>query len=122
MERFVQPEWRIRDVARAAVADEALSRPDWTSSVPRDPGLLWLDKNENRDPDLAIVTARVVAEVLAGAGSRWLNTYPDSTPLYEKLASYVGCTPRNLMLAAGSDGRSEERRVGKECRSRWSPY
>ena len=23
---------------------------------------------------------------------------------------------------AFSDGRSEERRVGKECRSRWSPY
>ena len=22
----------------------------------------------------------------------------------------------------GPDGRSEERRVGKECRSRWSPY
>ena len=21
-----------------------------------------------------------------------------------------------------NDGRSEERRVGKECRSRWSPY
>ena len=29
------------------------------------------------------------------------------------------------MKAAGYDGielRSEERRVGKECRSRWSPY
>src|SRR5690349_23069763 len=25
-------------------------------------------------------------------------------------------------LAAGSNRRSEERRVGKECRSRWSPY
>src|SRR2546422_5029749 len=24
--------------------------------------------------------------------------------------------------AAAGDGRSEERRVGKECRSRWSPY
>ena len=24
--------------------------------------------------------------------------------------------------AATYDGRSEERRVGKECRSRWSPY
>ena len=24
--------------------------------------------------------------------------------------------------AAGDDFRSEERRVGKECRSRWSPY
>ena len=23
---------------------------------------------------------------------------------------------------AASDDRSEERRVGKECRSRWSPY
>ena len=24
--------------------------------------------------------------------------------------------------ASGFIGRSEERRVGKECRSRWSPY
>src|SRR5258708_4752007 len=28
---------------------------------------------------------------------------------------------RGVMRAAGR-GRSEERRVGKECRSRWSPY
>src|SRR5258705_7485163 len=26
------------------------------------------------------------------------------------------------LLLAAQDGRSEERRVGKECRSRWSPY
>src|SRR6185312_16522467 len=26
------------------------------------------------------------------------------------------------VLVAGGDDRSEERRVGKECRSRWSPY
>src|SRR2546426_9213489 len=25
-------------------------------------------------------------------------------------------------IAGGNDERSEERRVGKECRSRWSPY
>src|SRR2546422_7517350 len=25
-------------------------------------------------------------------------------------------------ISLTSDGRSEERRVGKECRSRWSPY
>src|SRR2546429_399313 len=25
-------------------------------------------------------------------------------------------------VGAGGNGRSEERRVGKECRSRWSPY
>ena len=27
-----------------------------------------------------------------------------------------------LELFSGSNVRSEERRVGKECRSRWSPY
>ena len=27
-----------------------------------------------------------------------------------------------LDLAVHNTGRSEERRVGKECRSRWSPY
>src|SRR3989454_5680284 len=26
------------------------------------------------------------------------------------------------VVRIGQDGRSEERRVGKECRSRWSPY
>src|SRR2546427_5064307 len=29
---------------------------------------------------------------------------------------------RTRIAGANSDGRSEERRVGKECRSRWSPY
>ena len=28
----------------------------------------------------------------------------------------------NGYLKAGDLARSEERRVGKECRSRWSPY
>src|ERR1039458_4002925 len=29
---------------------------------------------------------------------------------------------RAVMLFVFHEGRSEERRVGKECRSRWSPY
>src|SRR3989441_7805658 len=29
---------------------------------------------------------------------------------------------RQIQLIVGDQGRSEERRVGKECRSRWSPY
>ena len=28
----------------------------------------------------------------------------------------------NAVLDAVAEARSEERRVGKECRSRWSPY
>src|SRR3989454_8121103 len=29
---------------------------------------------------------------------------------------------QDLQLVIKQEGRSEERRVGKECRSRWSPY
>ena len=39
------------------------------------------------------------------SGNRYIKTYP--------------ATAEN---AAWGDARSEERRVGKECRSRWSPY
>ena len=28
----------------------------------------------------------------------------------------------DFVVRSGGRGRSEERRVGKECRSRWSPY
>ena len=30
--------------------------------------------------------------------------------------------PRNKFIVFTGRSRSEERRVGKECRSRWSPY
>ena len=30
--------------------------------------------------------------------------------------------PKEAEMAISQDDRSEERRVGKECRSRWSPY
>src|SRR2546430_14834770 len=43
----------------------------------------------------------------------------------DPLLLFVGLTetrrPRQTTVD-GSDHRSEERRVGKECRSRWSPY
>ena len=36
---------------------------------------------------------------------------------------FVGSSATNLeLLALPDQARSEERRVGKECRSRWSPY
>ena len=37
-----------------------------------------------------------------------------NTPFYRKKMQEMGITPDDI--------RSEERRVGKECRSRWSPY
>ena len=38
------------------------------------------------------------------------------------LLSNQECQPRLHFLHSNSPLRSEERRVGKECRSRWSPY
>ena len=42
------------------------------------------------------------------------------------IAQYAQESGHQLDVTAFSDGRSEERRVGKECRigcrSRWSPY
>ena len=36
----------------------------------------------------------------------------------------IGCDPKadSTINLLGGEPRSEERRVGKECRSRWSPY
>lgn len=82
------------------VADPELVRPDWTKGVPRNPDLLWLDKNENTDPRLAALTARIMSEIDPKA----LYTYPECTPLYHKLGDYLGIGADHLLLAAGSDG------------------
>src|SRR2546429_3070492 len=37
-------------------------------------------------------------------------------------ANVVFSSGANALPVAQAAGRSEERRVGKECRSRWSPY
>src|SRR5256885_6118078 len=47
---------------------------------------------------------------------------PDAIHLKKILADYTEQNrdrPKNVLMLVG---RSEERRVGKECRSRWSPY
>ena len=51
----------------------------------------------------------------AGAAALWPFRHQLTA---EAIAAF---SPRQTVLAA-SFLRSEERRVGKECRSRWSPY
>lgn len=85
---------------RRAIVDTALSRPDWTKGSPRDSERLWLDKNENWDPELNAV----VAAVMAGLPAETWCTYPESATLYAKLACWLDVSPENLLLAAGSDG------------------
>jgi len=89
-----------RDLAREALRNPELQRPDWRSGARRDPGLLWLDKNENSDPALAEVTT----QVLRGVVDEALHVYPESAVTYQKLADWVGVSPDHLLLTAGADG------------------
>src|SRR2546427_721661 len=52
--------------------------------------------------------------VLGAGGGLELKAFAEAQPAWQLL----GVDPAAPMLAL----RSEERRVGKECRSRWSPY
>src|SRR3712207_5026288 len=40
----------------------------------------------------------------------------------EAVIAVIACVAISYMATPGLANRSEERRVGKECRSRWSPY
>ena len=53
-----------------------------------------------------------------------MHLYPDDSyfELKAALASKFGVSEKSIVIGSGSLTRSEERRVGKECRSRWSPY
>src|SRR2546426_9324123 len=46
----------------------------------------------------------------------------DAICINEHHAKPYGLMPSPNLVAAALTQRSEERRVGKECRSRWSPY
>ena len=57
-----------------------------------------------------------------------LNSKPDTIPDVELSSNYIPLedffkNPEKTAYKISHNGkRSEERRVGKECRSRWSPY
>src|SRR2546422_676323 len=40
----------------------------------------------------------------------------------DKAGKTQALSAEKILIAVGRKPRSEERRVGKECRSRWSPY
>src|SRR3712207_9243958 len=65
----------------------------------------YLSGTHVRDKD-AVVTSMLVAEMAAYYDAQGSSLYEELIKLYEKFGYF----------------RSEERRVGKECRSRWSPY
>src|SRR3712207_7143937 len=72
---------------------------------------------------LPILVARMMVKDPAGRYQTPAEVVGALMPFAESSASAatIGRTQPSVMLDALAS-RSEERRVGKECRSRWSPY
>src|SRR2546425_7734393 len=52
----------------------------------------------------------------------WAHSVPETCPAPNLRAHFQALCSRGLARGRPGTRRSEERRVGKECRSRWSPY
>lgn len=85
---------------KPSLLNPALQRPSALKSTPRDPALLWLDKNENLDPELLALSHRILQELPPAS----LATYPEAGEIYRKLGRWAGVDPANLLLTPGSDG------------------
>src|SRR2546422_3089859 len=94
---FFQAEDGIRDVAVTGVQTCALPILTWT---------------------IALALLLAAWALLSGRTGRALRAIRDSE--VAAVSSGVGLARYKILAFAVS--RSEERRVGKECRSRWSPY
>ena len=73
---------------------------------------------------LTVITVKNAPQLLKGDLTKWMQEIATgvyvgnfNTKVREELWRRVKENVRNRELT-----RSEERRVGKECRSRWSPY
>src|ERR1043166_9147801 len=84
-------------------------------------GIAWLwmervDPKKPKVPNAKVIAVRVRDEV---EKQLLLDGYPS---VYFTEPHYNGYPAVLVRLDVVKTSRSEERRVGKECRSRWSPY
>src|SRR5687767_3625848 len=96
----------------------------WVTSFPRNPeaglpvvmGMICVSSVADGEP-LALVDVRAVTALRTGAVAAVA-----AQELAREDARTVGMIGCGLHGTWAARCRSEERRVGKECRSRWSPY
>src|SRR2546429_1381043 len=69
--------------------------------------------------DLRVAVGRRLGDVLVGDIGAGAGLVLDDHLLAEELGQFGG---EESGVDVDASSRSEERRVGKECRSRWSPY
>ena len=102
------------------------------SAMPSGPFFVWQDRPTNLRPPVEPeemdaseserdMTTDIVTEIQVAALVEWPAVYTGQfDPAF--LAVPQECLILSMHTNQHYDDRSEERRVGKECRSRWSPY
>ena len=75
---------------------------------------------ENQKNFLPGSTIGAECNIFTNASDAWTVDNPSQDVFYPRL--HMGYNANNARNFANVLVRSEERRVGKECRSRWSPY
>src|SRR3989475_13241776 len=88
---------------------------EFTDTLPAIYHALTVDYNVQDQP------VHVTLEVQQHLADNWVRTISMSGTEGLKRGYEVIDTGPPISVPVG-EGRSEERRVGKECRSRWSPY
>src|SRR5687768_18338474 len=74
--------------------------------------------------DVAVTGVQTCALPICPRSSPWRTASSAGRPLYVASTPKERhcCSAPSSITIAPARSRSEERRVGKECRSRWSPY
>ena len=85
---------------RRSLLNPSLIRPNALDSQPRNRELLWLDKNENLDPDLNSLSHRILSDI----DPVHIASYPELGELYSKIAKWVDVSPEAILITPGSDG------------------
>ena len=126
-EEGLQRSWRTRAIslararsvfgARRSTAIDAL-RTELAESV----DTFLTETGLHQDTDLELVGDYLFEEMaLDGPNRRGFVSGAGARTLLDRFHRTLGST-RETTRKAFEEDRSEERRVGKECRSRWSPY
>ena len=76
----------------------------------------------NKYTFFAAVAKKAGLEQIAAIFLETADNEKEHAKVWAKHLGLIGDTGQNLQASIDGENRSEERRVGKECRSRWSPY
>ena len=97
------------------ISNRSLARMNSSSAVIADESMKTIDDLSNIDSYTQSIYQKALSHIVA-------TDYSTKVKMIEDIHSDEAALEKQLNQNYLGASRSEERRVGKECRSRWSPY